>query len=234
MGFSGTDLIKVMDKYFLFVSSSAFGVNTSVIGVLSNPTLDPADPAYKWTDGGMIVKSEQKDDFNCIDPTALYDSDGRLWLSFGSFWSGIKLIELNPDTGLHIAPDSPMYSLAHWDSIEASYIYKHANYYYLFASYGLCCRGVNSTYHTRVGRPQKITGPYYDKVGKDMLLGGGSIFLDTEKPFIGPGHAGIVEDNGKYYISCHFYDGTANGASKLSVRPLTWGADGWPVAGNAD
>lgn len=233
-GFWAPDLIKVKDKYFLFVSSSSFGVNGSAIGVLSNPTLDPDDPAFNWTDGGLIVKSEQKDDFNCIDPGALYDDDGKLWLCFGSFWSGIKLIELNPETGKRIAPDSPMYSLAHWDSIEAAYIYKHDGYYYLFASYGLCCRGMNSSYHTRIGRSKTVAGPYLDKDGKDLLLGGGSIFMDTEGPFIGPGHAGIIEENGKYWVSCHYYDGSANGASKLAIRPLTWDDKGWPVAGKAE
>jgi arabinan endo-1,5-alpha-L-arabinosidase len=58
------------------------------------------------------------------------------------------------------------------------------------------------------------------------------MFMDTNGPFIGPGHAGIIEENGKYNLSCHFYDGTTpNGASKLAVRPLTWDAQGWPVAG---
>ncbi|HEY4329056.1 MAG TPA: family 43 glycosylhydrolase, partial [Phycisphaerae bacterium] len=82
-GFWAPDVIKVKDKYLLFVSISSFGVNTSGIGVMSSPTLDPNDPKYKWTDGGMVVRSQTKDDFNCIDPAALLDTDGKLWLSFG-------------------------------------------------------------------------------------------------------------------------------------------------------
>ncbi len=232
--FWAPDVIKVGDKYLLFFSASSFGKNTSAIGVASNPTLDPNDPAYKWTDGGIVVQSKARDDFNTIDPAAFLDDDGKLWLTFGSFWSGIKLIELNPATGLRIAPDSPMYSLAHWNSIEAPYIYKHDGKYYLFVSVGLCCRGVNSTYHTRVGRSDKLTGPYLDKDGQDMLLGGGTTVADRVGPFIGPGHAGILEDNGKFWFSCHFYDGTQRGVSKLSIRPLTWDADGWPVVGQLD
>ena len=182
----------------------------------------------------MVIRSVEKDDFNCIDPAAMQDIDGRLWLAFGSFWSGIKLIELDPSTGLRIAPDSPMYDLAHWDAIEGSYLYHHDNRYYLFASFGMCCRGVYSTYHTRVGRAEKVTGPYLDKNGMDMLLGGGSLVAGPEGPLIGPGQPGIFEENGKYWFSCHFYDATANGASKLSIRPLTWSADGWPVVGKVD
>jgi len=233
--FWAPDVIKVGEKYLLFFSASSFGKNTSAIGVASNPTLDPDDPAYKWTDGGIVVQSRENDDFNTIDPAAFLDADGKLWLSFGSFWSGIKLIELDPATGRRIAADSPMYSLAHWDAIEAPYIYRHDGHYYLFASLGMCCRGVNSTYHTRVGRAEKVTGPYLDKDGKDMLDGGGTIVADTVGPFIGPGHAGIIEENGKSWFSCHFYDGTTpRGISRLSIRPLTWDAKGWPVVREMD
>jgi arabinan endo-1,5-alpha-L-arabinosidase len=233
-GFWAPDIIRIDNRYMIFLSTSSFGVNTSGIGVATNPTLDPADPAYHWADGGLVVQSRRQDDFNCIDPCAFHDTDGKLWLSFGSFWSGIKLIQLDPATGRRIAPDSPMYNLAHFDSIEASYLYRHENYYYLFASFGLCCRGVNSTYNTRVGRSEKVTGPYLDKNGKDMLRGGGTLVTGTEGPFIGPGQAGIFEENGKSWFTCHFYDGTANGASKLSIRPLTWSQDGWPVIGKLD
>ena len=233
--FSAPDVIKVGDWYLLFFSASSFGKNTSAIGVASNPTLDPMDPAYQWTDGGIVVQSHENDDFNTIDPAAFLDRDGKLWLTFGSFWSGIKLIELEPATGRRIALDSPMYSLAHWNAIEAPYIYQHDGHYYLFVSLGMCCRGVNSTYHTRVGRANKVTGPFLDRDGKDLLLGGGTVVVDTEKPYIGPGHAGIIEKDGKFWFSCHFYDGTTpRGVSRLSIRPLTWSADGWPVVGKIE
>jgi arabinan endo-1,5-alpha-L-arabinosidase len=232
--FWAPDILKINDRYMLFVSASSFGKNTSAIGVATNPTLDPADPAYHWTDGGLVIQSQENDDFNCIDPCALLDTDGKLWLSFGSFWSGIQLIQLDPATGHRIAPDSPIYNLAHWDSIEASYLYHHDQHYYLFVSLGMCCRGVNSTYNTRVGRADKITGPYLDQNGKDMLLGGGTLIAGADGPMVGPGQSGIFEENGKSYFTCHFYDATANGASRLSIRPLTWSAEGWPVLGKVE
>jgi arabinan endo-1,5-alpha-L-arabinosidase len=151
-------------------------------------------------------------------------------MSFGSFWSGIQLIELDPNTGLRL-PNTPMVKLAHWDSIEGPYIYKREGKYYLFVALGMCCRGANSTYNTRIGRADKITGPYLDKEGKDLLLGGGTPFLATTGNLIGPGHAGIIQVGDKYYYSCH-YESTGGGGT-LSVRPLTWDADGWPVPGEA-
>ena len=218
-------------RYLLYYSASSFGKNTSGIGLVTNLTLDPNDPNYHWTDCGMVVMSRTNDDFNTIDPAIAKDADGGLWLAFGSFWSGIKLIQLDPATGKRISDDSPMYSLAHYSSIEASFIYYHEGYYYLFVDWGMCCRGVRSTYNMRIGRSPKITGPYLDKEGKDMLTGGGTLLLDTDGPFIGPGHAGILEDGGKFWLSMHFYNGTLRGRSELAIRPLKWAADGWPEVG---
>ena len=155
------------------------------------------------------------------------DGDGKFYSAGGSFWSGIKLIQLDPETGKRI-PDSPMYSLASYDSIEASFIYYHDGYYYLFLDWGMCCRGVNSTYNMRVGRSKKITGPYLDKEGKDLLDRGGSLLLETDGAFIGPGHPGIIKVDDNYLLGMHFYNGARNGASQYAIRPLEWDKDGWP------
>ena len=131
--------------------------------------------------------------------------------------------------GKRIAPDSPMLSLAHNDSIEASYIYQRESYYYLFVNWGTCCKGANSTYNIRLGRSRKITGPYVDKDGVNLIDGGGSLFLGTKGPLIGPGHAGIIVDKGTNWFSCHFEaDGTQRRGSVLAIIPLRWNADGWP------
>jgi arabinan endo-1,5-alpha-L-arabinosidase len=223
------DIARVGGRYLLYYAASTFGKNTSGIGLASNPTLDPADPAYHWTDEGLVIKSGTNDDFNTIDPAIFQDTDGSLWLSFGSFWSGIRLIQLDRDSGKRITPDFPVLSLAHYDSIEASYIYQHGGYYYLFVDWGMCCRGANSTYNIRLGRSQRITGPYLDKEGKNMLSGGGSLFLGTTGPLVGPGHAGIIVDNGTNWFSCHFESGGAGRrGSVLAIVPLRWNADGWP------
>jgi arabinan endo-1,5-alpha-L-arabinosidase len=220
--FWAPDIIHAGDRYLLYYAVSTFGKRVSAIGLVTNPTLDPNDPKFQWTDYGPIVQSAETNDFNTIDPAIFKDADGKLWLAFGSFWSGIKLIELDPRTGKRITPDSSVYALAHNDSIEAAYIYRHDNFYYLFVNWGLCCRGTNSTYEIRVGRSKKITGPYFDMGGVDLMADGGTEFLKTNGPFIGPGHAGIIYENGKNWFSCHFYDGTRRGFSTLAVLPLEW------------
>jgi arabinan endo-1,5-alpha-L-arabinosidase len=222
------DIIHFGNEYRLYYAISTFGKNTSAIALATNPTLDPRDPQYHWTDHGIVVQSNDHDDFNTIDPAITEDAQGGLWLAFGSYWSGIKLIQLDPATGKRLAQDAAIYSLAYNNSIEASYIYHHGEFYYLFVNWGECCRGVKSTYNIRIGRSPDITGPYLDRVGTDMLHGGGSLFLGSEGCFIGPGHAGIVSAGEADWFSCHFYDGERDGMRTLGLGRLQWEADGWP------
>jgi arabinan endo-1,5-alpha-L-arabinosidase len=224
------DVMKVGDQYFLYYSVSTFGSPISAIGLATNPTLDPADKDFKWTDQGPIISSQRSDNFNAIDPAVAKDTEGGLWLAFGSFWSGIKMIQLDPRTGKRIAPNSRIYSLAANNEIEAACIHRHDKHYYLFVNWGRCCNGAASTYNIRVGRSEKITGPYLDRAGRDMANGGGTLVLENEGQFIGPGHAGIIEVNGKEWFSMH-YEAAAGvrARSPLGLRPLSWDKEGWPV-----
>lgn len=228
-GYWAPDIMRVGDRYLLYYAVSTFGKNGSAIGLAINSTLDTNNPAFGWKDQGEVIRSTSTNNFNTIDPAIFQDTDGKLWMSFGSFWSGIKLIQLDPKTGKRIAPDSPMYSLAHYESIEASYLYQHDGYYFLFVNWGICCRGTNSTYNIRVGRSKTVTGPYLDDKGVDLMAGGGTLFMETQGKFIGPGHAGIYSEGGTNYFSCHFYDGsTPRGISKLAILPLRWTTNNWP------
>jgi arabinan endo-1,5-alpha-L-arabinosidase len=228
--FWAPDVIRTTNGYFLYYSVSSFGKNTSAIGLAVTPTLDRLDPKYGWQDRGVVVRSESTNNFNTIDPSVLLDADRRLWLAFGSYWSGIKLVELNLETGLRIATNSPVYPLAWNESIEAACLYQRGNAYYLFVNWGRCCVGTNSTYEIRVGRSDKITGPYVDRQGRDMLQGGGNVFLASKGKRIGPGHAGILKENNKEFVSYHYYDGENAGRARLEIAPLRWTDDGWPEA----
>ncbi len=222
------DVIHLEDGYHLYYAISSFGKNRSAIGHATNPTLDPNDPKFKWADAGMVVQSRITNDFNAIDPAITTDEQGGLWLSFGSFWSGIKMIRLDSATGGRSSGDNTIFSLASHDKIEAPYVYRHGKYYYLFVNWGLCCRGTASTYEIRIGRSPAITGPYLDKSGRDMTMDGGTLFLKTSGNFVGPGHAGIITALGRDWLSCHFYDATQGGRGTLAVMPLRWSKDGWP------
>ncbi|HWD20452.1 MAG TPA: arabinan endo-1,5-alpha-L-arabinosidase [Verrucomicrobiae bacterium] len=228
--FWAPDVFAATNGYFLYYAVSSWGKRDSVIGLATNATLDPTSASYHWTDCGPVIRTTENDDYNAIDPAALRTPEGQLWLAFGSYWSGIKLIELNPETGRRIREESPIFPLAHHDSIEASYIYFHDDYYYLFVNWGQCCRGAKSTYNIRLGRSKDVIGPYLDKEGHDLLHDGGTLFLQTQGEFIGPGHAGIIVANGADFLSCHFYDGSRGGLPTLGILPLRWDAEGWPEA----
>jgi beta-xylosidase len=232
--FWAPDIIKVDGRYLLYYSVSSFGKKTSAIALATNATLDPASPGFKWTDEGIIVRSGADSNFNAIDPALLRERDGRLWLTFGSYWSGIKLLELDPVTGRKIAPDAPLHALARSSTIEAAYLHQRGAYYYLFVNHGWCCRGINSTYHILVGRSLSITGPYVDRDGRPMREGGGTLVLESDGPFIGPGHAGIISVGDREWFGCHFYDATQRGRPTYALRPLHWDADDWPVVGRLE
>jgi arabinan endo-1,5-alpha-L-arabinosidase len=225
------DISYVDGSYRLYYSGSTFGSNHSVIGLATNTTLDPQNAAYKWVDQGLVIESNpagSKHDWNAIDPNVTTDAAGNWWLVFGSFWSGIKLRRLDTATGKLSSADTTLYGLAsHSGGIEAPSIVSHNGYYYLFVSYDTCCKGINSTYRTMVGRATAITGPYTDQNGKAMLQGNALQLLATEGRYIGPGGGSAFRDGDLYYYVYHYYDGQMNGASQLMLRPIHWKND-WP------
>ena len=219
--------------FSIYYSLSSFGGNTSAIGLMTNGSFDPAKPGDGWEDQGKILASNVRDDFNALDPFRIDASDGRSFLAFGSFWSGIKLRELDPETGRPVSEDAPMIALAgrQGGAIEAPSILEHEGKFYLFVSFDQCCKGIASTYNIRVGRADRIEGPYLDRDGKDMRQGGGSLLLATAGRFIGPGGQEAVKTSKGDMIAYHYYDGDAGGVAKLQFSPLDWTPDAWPQLG---
>ena len=223
--------------YRLYYAASLFGKNTSVIGLLTTPTLDTTRPDFGWKDEGLVIASQAGDDYNAIDPNLVKDGDGRQWLVLGSFWTGLKMTALDPATGKPPHPENrdpkALISVAQRpeqpDAVEASFLIRRGGLYYLFASYDFCCRGVNSTYYTVVGRSASVTGPFVDRDGKSMLEGGGTVVLSASERWKGPGHCAVLQDSDADYIVYHAYDAQNNGRPTLRVNRLDW-RDGWPVA----
>jgi arabinan endo-1,5-alpha-L-arabinosidase len=225
-------------QYHVYYAGSVFGSNHSVIGLATTTALNPMAPYATWVDQGLVIESNapgQNDNWNAIDPNLTFDQAGNPWLVFGSFWSGIKLRRIDMTTGKLSTADTTLYSLAARPSaggaIEAASIVMHNGYYYLFVSFDLCCKGVNSTYRTMVGRATSITGPYTDNMGQDMLQGNAVQLLATSGRYIGPGGGTAFRDGECYYYVYHYYDGDANGAPELEMRPIEWTVDDWPTLG---
>jgi arabinan endo-1,5-alpha-L-arabinosidase len=225
-------------KYLLYYSVSSFGSRDSAIGLVTNVTLDPSNPGYKWVDEGMVVRSfQEKDDWNAIDANLFVEDDKNVWLNWGSFWGGIKMRRVDPATGKLTASDTTLHSLSSrpraqpiGGAVEAPFIVKRGRDYYLFVSFDRCCRGAMSTYNIRVGRAERVTGPYVDRVGVAMTDGGGTLVLEATTPaWRGPGHQAVVSDGPRDLLLFHAYPAQGRGSS-LFISTVVW-IDGWPKVG---
>ena len=227
--------------YYLYYAVSAFGRNTSCIGLAVNKTLHTDSKEYRWQDLGKVVQSVPgRDMWNAIDPNLALDEEGRPWLAFGSFWNGIKLVSLAADLRSVARPEK-WYTIAARPrsagipdsvagdaAIEAPFIFRKDSFYYLFVSFDYCCRGEKSTYKMVVGRSEKIQGPYLDRDGNPMTLGGGSLVLEGDKNWNGVGHNAVVHFEDGDWLVFHGYDANDHGKSKLRMERLDW-INGWPV-----
>ncbi|MBV9851168.1 MAG: family 43 glycosylhydrolase [Armatimonadetes bacterium] len=221
-------------KYYLYSAYSQWGTTNSGIGVATSTTLAPDS----WVEQGLVVHSDKGANENDIDPCVFEDAAGAMWLSYGSFSSGIKLIKLDPATGRQATDDTHVYSIS--SNGEASYVYYRDGYYYLWVNWDSCCSGSRSRYNIRMGRSRTVTGPYLDTHGKDMMQGGGTLFLGsvvddgTGRPpddEVGPGHVGILHDADGYWLSTHYeWARDRQGATTVNVQRLAWDSDGWPRA----
>lgn len=216
---------------YLYYSASRFGRNNSAIGVMTNGSFDAKRPAEGWVDQGLVFRSKPGDWLNAIDPFRIDDGD-RAWLAFGSYWDGIRMIELDPETGMRADAEVPLrLASRNGEAVEAASILENEGRYYLFVSFDACCRGLNSTYRIMVGRADAVTGPYLDRDGKAMLDGGGTELLKGTGRFIGPGGQEVFRVAGEPWLAFHYYDGKDGAAPKLQLAPLSFSADGWPEIG---
>lgn len=232
--FEGTfwapDIIYMNNKYYLYYSCSEWGTMTSTIGCVTNKTLNPGDPDYKWIDSGFLgIWSYQPGlALNAIDPALTRGSDGKIWMVYGSFnEQGIVVTEIDsvsgkpktytgnlPGTSIANSWTGPQ-SYNYGEGEGASMIYRDG-YYYLFYNKGGCCAGIASTYYIVMGRSSNPRGPFLDKTGKALRLtgqasGGTVVFRHdnsrgTDDRYFGPGHLGMYRENGVDYVTFHYYD----------------------------
>ncbi|MGA7714258.1 MAG: family 43 glycosylhydrolase [Rhizomicrobium sp.] len=220
----------------VYDTPSVAGSNKGPEAVIALAT--STSPSGPWTDAGQIIASCGTTSgcttgFNAIDPAPYVDTAGNWWLTFGSWYDGIHVLQLDPSTGQRLASNSTLYNIAKRDAgEEGSFIFPYTvggtHYFYYFASINVCCNGVSSTYRIIVGRSTSPTGPFLDRGGLDLMNGGGTILLSTHGNIYGPGGQSVLLVGSQVVLNYHYYDGTDNGVPKLGLNNLQFDADGWP------
>ncbi|MBN1952547.1 MAG: family 43 glycosylhydrolase [Bacteroidales bacterium] len=225
---------KYKDEFRLYYSAPGGleGVNLAFIGWATSSSADGP-----WESQGGITTSIPDDTINAIDPTVVIDQEtGQHWMAYGSYQSGLYIVELDSTTGGLKTPGDRGVRIAARGggmhaAIEGPEITYHDGYYYLFVSYDW----LEDYYNVRVGRSEHPNGPYYDIFGVDMAEYSNN-FPVILKPYQfndhvgwqGTGHCSVYNDSGQYYI---FNQARPRGDiynMVLHTRKIFW-IDGWPV-----
>lgn len=216
-------------RYHLYYSVSAWMNFNSSIGYATNTTLDRHDPTYKWVDHGQVISYKNGGKgVNVIDPNVFVDKDKKVWLLYGSYRAGLRIVELDPRTGM-LKNDPPEIITLTTSLGEGVFLIKGHGYYYIFASRGRCCAGNESNYQIVIGRSKNIAGPYLNKEGESWVDNKYTVFLAGNYQEPGRGHNGFFTEDDTTYIVYHAYTRSAKGASLLNIKPLYINEDGWPT-----
>lgn len=211
-------------KYHLYYAVSTMGKKVSVIGLMQCTSILKGD----WTDQGAVLSSSATSKYNCIDPAFIYA--GAPFMVYGSWFDGIYMVRLSSSNMKpNASPVQIATRAARSNAIEGACIWDGGNgYFYLFASFDNCCRGVDSTYSIRYGRSQSATGPFLDKNGVSLLQGGGTLLIGTNGNMIGPGGQSVFKmKDGTPAMVFHFYDKGNNGMATLELKRIRLN-NGWP------
>lgn len=221
-GIWAPDINKIGNQYVLYYSMSVWGGEwTCGIGCA---VADRPEGPFK--DCGMMFRSKGIKIQNCIDPFYI-EENGQKYLFFGSF-SGIYAVELRED-GLKVKEGAAPVQVA-GTAYEGTYIHKRDGYYYLFASIGSCCEGLNSTYTTVVGRSKHLLGPYLNKKGERMLDNHHEVLIHKNSHFVGTGHNSeiVTDEAGNDWILYHAVSVKHPDGRVLMLDKVFWKRK-WPV-----
>lgn len=229
-------IVHYKDKFRLYYCVSAFGLQTSYIGMAESDS-----PLGAWIQKGCVVKTQQGDKMNAIDPSIITDFvTGKMWMHYGSYFGGLYAVEINPKTGLTLASNDQGHSIARRanmkkDNIEAPEIIYNPAFkkYYLFMSYD----PLMTTYNIRVGRADKPEGPFLDFLGHDLrdTINHYPILthpyrFNNHPGWAGTGHCSVFKnDSGEFFMAHQARLSPNNQLMDLHVREIKWTPDGWPV-----
>ena len=230
------DIHYIGGEYRMYYCGSEMGIRSSGMGFMSSKEIDPTKPGYGWTDQGEVIHTVKSDSYNAIDAAVLKDLDGKVWMAFGSWGTGIHILELDESTG-KVKSGAKMQNIANRGGagVEGASLIEHNGKYFLFTAWDNCCKKgadlENNSYKTTVGRSNRINGGYVDRSGKALLDGGGTILLSRYGRYYGPAGGEAFEDVNRQRFVNHYYDKNDGGNSYIQVRDIVWTEDNWPELG---
>lgn len=195
-------------RYYIYWGDPDFGVYM----------VSTDDPEGAWSEPTLVIPGK-----GLIDPSPLWDKDGKVYLANGwaasrcGFNSVITLWELTPDGRKAVGTPRIIYDgndgVNH--TVEGPKFYRKGDWYYMFAPAG----GVATGWQL-VMRSRNIEGPYEAKI---VMAQGKS---DINGPHQG---AWVTDSEGKDWF-LHFQDKDLYGRL-IHLNPMVWRED-WPVIGN--
>lgn len=230
------DIHYVGGEYRMYYCGSEMGIRSSGMGFMASKEIDPTKPGYGWTDQGEVIHTVKSDSYNAIDAAVLKDNDGKVWMAFGSWGTGIHILELDEKTG-KVKDGAKMQNIANRGGagVEGASLIEHNGKYFLFTAWDNCCKKgadlENNSYKTTVGRSNRIDGGYVDRSGKALLNGGGTILLSRYGRYYGPAGGEAFQDVNRQRFVNHYYDKNDGGNSYIQVRDIVWTEDNWPELG---
>ncbi|WP_227353252.1 family 43 glycosylhydrolase [Haladaptatus salinisoli] len=222
-GLWAPDIGRLAGRYVLYYSYASFQAGNPGIGVATSN-----DPAGTFDDHGPLFRSAEIGVPHSIDPCLLVHR-GTPFLFWGSH-AGIYGIRLSDD-GLRTVGGK--FQVA-GEGVEAAYVIRRGDSFYLFGSRGTCCEGAESTYRVVVGRANSLRGPYRNRDGENLLSATGTTILHGGEQFAGPGHCAVARGpDGDRWLLYHAYERSNPWVGKMPRRVLmldrlVW-RNGWPV-----
>jgi arabinan endo-1,5-alpha-L-arabinosidase len=169
-------------------------------------------PLGPWTDSGApVVGPRTRAPGNYLwtfDPEWVRDTDGSEHIFYGSYNGGVFEQTLDP-SGTQVKGDETRIAID--NKFEGTYITRKDGYWYFFGSTANCCAGPTTGYSVEVARSRNLTGPYVDKDGLRIDVGGDTggtpVLYQNGNRWIGTGHNSMAtDDRGQRWIVYHAID----------------------------
>jgi len=254
-------VIKMNDKYYMYISAASWESPRSDIALA---IADDIEGPYKYD--GIVIKKYENGEYSevvgrkfddrvdpgVIDPNVFFDADGQLWMLYGSYAGGMRMLKLNPETGY--AEPGQQYGKrvagGNHNPMEGPHIlYDPDNqYYYLFVTFGTLAS--DGGYNIRIARSKNPDGPYLDPQGNDLAdmqningdnwknaepygakLIGNFKFVESGIGYVSPGHnsATYDEETGKMFVIFHTRFPEMGEMHSVRVHQMLVNSKGWPV-----